>query len=203
MTERQLSDVNYDALTDRAYYPSPAAWEDQVLYFLMLDRFSDGNEQGYRDNQGDLVVTGETSPFQLSDTGNATSTEDDVARWREAGGRFVGGTLKGLTSKIGYLQRLGITAIWVSPIFKQVASQESYHGYGIQNFLEVDPRFGTREDLREMVAAAHAHGIYVILDIIFNHAGDVFEYDADRYPTEDGFDGPAVGRPTVSSAGLP
>ena len=186
MIEKQLSDVNYSALTDRAYYPSPAAWEDQVLYFLMLDRFSDGNEQGYRDNQGEPVTTGKTPLFQLSDAGNATSAEAAAARWRDAGIRFVGGNLKGLTSKIGYLQRLGITAIWISPIFKQVASQESYHGYGIQNFLEVDPRFGTREELREMVATAHAHGIYVILDIIFNHAGDVFEYTADRYPNEDG-----------------
>jgi glycosidase len=186
MTERQLSDVNYSVLTDRAYHPSPAAWEDQVLYFLMLDRFSDGNEQGYRDNQGDLVDTGATPLFQLSDAGNATATGEAAARWRDAGTRFVGGTLKGLTSKIGYLERLGITAIWVSPIFKQVASHESYHGYGIQDYLELDPRFGTREDLREMVATAHAHGIYVILDIIFNHAGDVFEYDADRYPTDGG-----------------
>jgi glycosidase len=186
MTERQLADVNYSVLTDRAYHPSPAAWEDQVLYFLMLDRFSDGKEKGYRDNQGDLVGTGVTPLFQLGDAGNAVSTEEDARNWRDAGTRFVGGALKGLTSKIGYLERLGITAIWVSPIFKQVASQETYHGYGIQDFLEVDPRFGTREDLREMVATAHAHGIYVILDIIFNHAGDVFEYDADRYPTDGG-----------------
>ena len=74
-----------------------------------------------------------------------------------------------------------MTAIWVSPIFKQVAFQESYHGYAIQNFLDVDPHFGTREDLREMVKTAHQHDIYVILDIILNHSGDVFTYDADRY----------------------
>jgi glycosidase len=80
---------------------------------------------------------------------------------------------------------LGITALWISPVFKQVAFQASYHGYGIQNFLDVDPHFGTREDLRDLVAAAHEHDIYVILDIILNHAGDVFRYDADRFPMED------------------
>ncbi|MGH7451935.1 MAG: alpha-amylase family glycosyl hydrolase [bacterium] len=52
---------------------------------------------------------------------------------------------------MGYLKRLGVTAIWVSPIFKKVAHQESHHGYGIQSFLDVDPHFGDREDLREMI----------------------------------------------------
>jgi len=183
MAERSLADLDFSALTNRRFQPSPAAWEDQVLYFLMLDRFSDGREQGYRDNEGNVVTGGTTPPFQLTDTNNATGTEADAARWRAAGGAFVGGTLQGLTSKLGYLQRLGITAVWISPVFKQLPSAHSYHGYGIQNFLDVDPRFGTREDLRNMVAAAHERGIYVILDIVFNHAGDVFAYDADRYPT--------------------
>lgn len=185
MIERRLSDLNLAALTDRPYTPSPAAWEDQVFYFLMLDRFSDGNEQGYRDNSGEIVTSGSTPLFTPADTGNATRNEADAARWREAGARFVGGNLRGLMSKLGYLKRLGVTAIWLSPIFRQLASQESYHGYGIQNFLDVDPRFGTREDLRELVHTAHSLGIYVILDIIFNHAGDVFAYSADRYLAQD------------------
>ena len=101
--------------------------------------------------------------------------------WVKAGQRFCGGSLQGLASKIGYLERLGVSAIWISPIFKQLASRETYHGYGIQDFLDVDPRFGTRDDLRALVDTAHAHGIRVILDIILNHTGDVFGYDADRY----------------------
>jgi glycosidase len=80
------------------------------------------------------------------------------------------------------LKRLGVTAIWVGPIFKQVAFQETYHGYGVQNFLDVEGRFGTREDLRTLVAAAHLQGIYVILDIILNHSGDVFTYKGNRNP---------------------
>ena len=102
-----------------------------------------------------------------------------------AGGGWVGGNLKGLASKIGYLQRLGVTALWISPVFKQVRYQDTYHGYGIQNFLDVDPHFGTRPDLQELVRTAHRHGIYVILDIILNHSGNVFSYAPDRYLTQD------------------
>src|SRR5215470_7254970 len=195
MSERRLIDVDLAGLRNREFLPSPEAWEDEVLYFLMLDRFSDGQEIGYRDNDGRVVTTGTTTLFQPADSGNALRTEPDAQRWRDAGGRFVGGTLKGLTTKIGYLARLGATAIWVSPVFKQVAAKETYHGYGIQNFLDVDPHFGSREDLRDMVATAHAHGIRVILDIILNHAGDVFAYDADRYPAGTGFDPRWDGRP--------
>jgi glycosidase len=183
MAEQRLADLDFKTLTDRPFFPSPAAWEDQVLYFLMLDRFSNGDEQGYRDNEGQAAAGGATPLFQPADTNNATTTPEDSARWREAGGRFVGGNLGGLAGKIGYLKRLGVTAIWISPVFKQIPSQETYHGYGIQHFLDVDPRFGTREELRALVATAHEHGIYVILDIIFNHAGDVFDYNADRYGT--------------------
>jgi glycosidase len=161
-------------------FPSPIAWEDQVFYFLMLDRFSDGKEKGYKDNVGNLVQSGTTPLYTSTDAENAVKTEADAARWREAGTKYVGGTLKGLESKIGYLKRLGITALWISPIFKQVRFQETYHGYGIQNFLEVEPHFGTREDLQELVRVAHEAGIYVILDIILNHAGNVFSYSGER-----------------------
>ena len=187
MELQQISDVDFDALTaGRAFFPSPAAWEDEVLYFLMLDRFSDGNEQGYRDNDGRVVTTGSTPLFRAEDAGNAVRRDADAAAWRQAGARWVGGTLRGLRSKLGYLARVGVTALWISPVLKQVPARDSYHGYGIQNFLDVDGHFGTREDLRDVVASAHAHGIRVILDIIVNHTGDVFAYDADRYPASDG-----------------
>ncbi len=185
MAEKQLTDLNLQQLCERRFFPSPAAWEDEALYFLMLDRFSDGNELGYKDNDGRIVTTGTTPKFQPADRDNALQTPQDAALWREAGGKWVGGTLQGLRSKIGYLARLGITAIWVSPVFKQVSFQDTYHGYGIQNFLDVDPHFGSREDLKEMVETAHEHGIRVILDVIFNHAGNVFRYDARRYPEKD------------------
>jgi len=174
--EIRLSQIDFTALTNRRFFPSPTTWEDEVLYFLLLDRYSDGNENLYKDIDGELVTTGTTPPFQDRDNGNAVHNEADAKNWRDAGARFVGGTLGGLESKMGYLSRLGITTIWISPIFQQVPSEQTYHGYGIQYYLNVDPRFGSRDDLVSMVNTAHSHGVRVVLDIILNHAGDVFSY---------------------------
>ena len=176
MGEKTIQELDFATLIQRNYTPSPAAWEDQVLYFLMLDRFSDGSEKGYVGNNNTTVNAGTTPMFSSADANNASRNS-----WLSAGRTWCGGNLKGLKSKLGYLKRLGVTAIWISPIFKQVAFQPTYHGYGIQNFLEVDAHFGSREDLRELVKEAHQHGIYVILDIILNHAGNVFAYEPDRY----------------------
>ncbi len=185
MPHQNLRDLDLSELTYRKFFASPTHWEDQALYFLLVDRFSNDSETDYLDLNGSLVSSGITPRFQPADQDNAVMTEDDATAWREAGTRWNGGTLRGVHSKLGYLRRLGVTALWISPLFKQVSFQESYHGYGIQNFLDVDPHFGTREELRDLVAAAHEQGIYVILDIILNHAGDVFRYDADRYPAKD------------------
>ncbi len=185
---RFISDIDFAALTARSFHPSPAAWEDQVFYFFMLDRFSDGRETGYRGNDGQKVLSGATPLFVHADSDNALASQTGAELWREAGARFVGGTLNGAASKIGYLARLGVTALWVSPVFKQPPWAQSYHGYGVQDFLDIDPRFGSREDLRRLVETAHAHGIHVILDVILNHAGPVFAYAPDRYPAGQGFD---------------
>jgi hypothetical protein len=140
--EKSLLDIDFAALTARRYTPSPAAWEDQVLYFLLVDRFSDGNERGeYHDNNGNPVPSGTTPLY------TATTSRVDYEEWLQAGGTWQGGTIKGLKDKLGYLKRLGVTALWVSPVFRQVPFEPSYHGYGIQNFLDVDPHFGTREEL--------------------------------------------------------
>ncbi len=110
------------------YHPSPAQWQDQVLYFLMLDRFSDGNEQGtftdaagtmqnaYRDNDGQPVPGGTTPLFQFPQDAYTANMD----RWITAGEAYCGGTLRGLQSKLGYLKRMGVTALWISPVFKQI-----------------------------------------------------------------------------------
>jgi glycosidase len=183
--EKSLQELDFASLTRRSFTPSPAAWEDQVLYFLLLDRFSDGREKdGYRDNADRPAHKGSTPLYRPEDSGRV-----DYDTWFRAGNGWQGGTLKGLRSKLGYLRRLGISALWVSPIFRQVAFEPSYHGYGIQNFLDVDPHFGTREEFRDFVQAAHEQGIYIILDIIAHHTGNVFTYAADRYTTHDAASG--------------
>jgi len=190
MTLRSTSDIDWAEVTSRAYTPSPLAWEDQVFYFLMVDRFSDGRERGYRDLRGKVVEKGVTPSFQPEDEGTA-----EGEAWTQAGRGWCGGTLKGLEGKLGYLQRLGVTAIWISPIFQQVAFQATYHGYGVQDFLAIDPHFGSEADLRRLVNQAHSVGIRVILDIILNHSGNVFAYNPDRYWEADRFDPRWDGRP--------
>ncbi|MBP1628103.1 MAG: alpha-amylase [Holophagaceae bacterium] len=184
MAIRSVSDIDWQELTQRAYTASPVAWEDQVFYFMMVDRFSDGKEKHFRDLKGKLVEKGSTPPFQPGDEGSA-----ERSAWVEAGRAWCGGTLRGIESKLGYLKRLGVTAIWISPILQQVAFQATYHGYGVQDFLAIDPHFGTEADLRRLVDRAHAAGIYVILDIILNHSGNVFAYQPDRYWVQDGDSG--------------
>lgn len=94
-----------------------------------------------------------------------------------AGRRFQGGTLGGIRSRLAYLKDLGVSTLWIGPVWRQRADLETYHGYGIQNFLDVDPRFGTRQDLRDLVDAAHRRGMYVLLDVIYNHTGNNWFYD--------------------------
>jgi len=80
-----LADIDFAALTQRPFHPSPAAWEDQVFYFFLLDRFSDGNEAGCLDNTGNLALGGTTPLLQTADHGNAVGSDADAAHWREAG----------------------------------------------------------------------------------------------------------------------
>jgi glycosidase len=142
-----------------AYFPSPADWRDEVLYFLLPDRFSDGNEAG-RPRLDHSAVPAARPPGWRWD------------EWARSGAeRYQGGTLAGVTSKLDYIRDLGATTIWLGPIFKQRGHQDTFHGYAIQDFLDVDPRFGTRRDLVDLVAAAHGKKLRVILDVIFNHTG--------------------------------
>ena len=175
--ERYLTEIDFAELTNkRKFYPSPAAWEDEVLYFLFVDRFSDGREfGGFSDDKGDEVTVDGNRSTPLFDL-QRDACNADRDQWFQAGRGWCGGSISGLQEKLGYLKRLGVSTVWLSPVFRQVTESDDYHGYGIQNFLDVDPHYGTREQLREFVAAAHNAGIRVILDIILNHAGDVFTY---------------------------
>ncbi|MCX6674370.1 MAG: alpha-amylase family glycosyl hydrolase [Methanothrix sp.] len=145
------------------YYPSPVDWRDEILYFLLVDRFSDGLEKSRK----------------LLNRKNLQAARPEIGEkpwswqlWAESGfARWQGGNLKGVRSKLSYLKSLGVTSLWLSPVFCQRWHEDSYHGYGVQDFLEVDCRFGSRKDLADLVSAAHKEGQRIILDIIFNHSG--------------------------------
>ncbi|MES2441271.1 MAG: alpha-amylase family glycosyl hydrolase [Pseudomonadota bacterium] len=137
--------------------------EDEVLYFLLPDRFENGDTANDR---GGL-------------TGDRLKTGYDPS----SKGFFHGGDLKGLTARLDYIQALGATAIWLAPVFKNKvvqgpAGQESagYHGYWVTDFTQVDPHLGTNADFKAFVDAAHARGMKVYMDIIANHTADVIQY---------------------------
>ena len=134
-----------------------ADWRDQVLYQIVVDRFDNG------DPENDAADGLAPVPGDLS--------------------RVQGGDWQGVIDRLDYLARLGVTAIWISPPYRNVPRTEredGYHGYWPADFTEANPRFGSRERLRELVREAHARGILVILDVVPNHAGRVFTYDLDE-----------------------
>jgi neopullulanase len=137
--------------------------QDEMVYFLLPDRFENGDTANDR---GGLK-------------GGPLQTGFDPAHK----GFYHGGDLKGLIGKLDYIQGLGTTAIWIAPIFKNQAvrgakGQESagYHGYWVTDFTTVDPHFGTDADFKALVTAAHARGMKVYMDIITNHTADIIQY---------------------------
>jgi glycosidase len=170
------------AIDDGPYTPSPVDWRDEVLYFLLPDRFSDGLEDARPLLARDRIVGLRAA---------ADRPDINWHEWAVSGSRWQGGTLAGIRGRLDYLGGLGVTALWIAPVFKQRARLDTYHGYGIQDFLEVDPRFGTRRDLLDLVEAAHARGIRIILDIILNHSGDNWGYLPPNSPPQDARNEPA------------
>ena len=136
----------------KLHVPSPD-WRDQIIYFLMTDRFEDGNPQN--NDQG----AGEFDPKQSA--------------------RYSGGDLAGVQKRLNYIQGLGATAVWITP---PVANQwwngsyGGYHGYWASDFKRVDPHVGTLKDYQKLSDALHRRGMYLVQDIVLNHMGDFFSY---------------------------
>jgi hypothetical protein len=131
-------------------HPSPADWRDEVLYYVLPNRFSDGAEGGR----------------SLLDRANLQHPPDWDPWLRSGMERWQGGTLAGLQTKLGYLRDLGVSTIWLAPVVKQRAFRdvtEMYLGLAPQDFLDVDPHLGSRRDLVNVVSAAHKTGMRVIL----------------------------------------
>ncbi len=128
-------------------------WRDEVIYQLIVDRFANG------DVNNDFGV----EPGSLN--------------------QYQGGDWQGIIDHFDYLQALGVTTLWISPIVQNVdsdADNAGYHGYWQQDLTRLNAHFGDMATLRSMVAQAHDRGMKVVLDIVCNHMGQVFFYDVNR-----------------------
>ena len=151
-----------------AQAPARNGVDDEVFYFVMPDRFANGDPSNDLGGlTGDRLVTG----FDPADKGF-----------------YHGGDLAGLSAKLDYLDQMGVTAIWMTPVFKNKPVQGSgadisagYHGYWITDYTQFDPHFGTNTELQNLIAAAHDRGIKVFFDIIVNHTADVIQYAENQY----------------------
>ncbi|RMB63968.1 alpha-amlyase [Dokdonia sinensis] len=140
---------------------TPFVWEGANVYFLMTDRFSNGDSS--------------------NDTNFDRTKETAVLRG------FMGGDLKGITQKIneGYFTDLGVNAIWFTPVVEQIHGgvdegtglTYGFHGYWTKDWTALDPNFGTMEDLQEVVTSAHKNNIRIVMDVVLNHTGPVTEQD--------------------------
>ncbi|MGO4918986.1 alpha-amylase family glycosyl hydrolase [Maribacter spongiicola] len=136
-------------------------WEAATVYFLLTDRFNNGN------------------------TDNDLNFERDEETGELRG--FLGGDIQGITDKIkdGYFTDLGVNAIWFTPVIEQIhgATDEGtgntygYHGYWAKDWTALDPNFGTDEDLETLIETAHKNGIRIVLDVVLNHTGPITEKD--------------------------
>ena len=146
---------------------TPFVWENANVYFLLIDRFNNGdktNDQNYNRNK----PTGKLRGFE-------------------------GGDIRGVIQKLdeGYFEKLGITAIWMTPVVEQIHDgvdegtgfSYGFHGYWTRDWSALDPSFGTKKDLAELVQKAHAKGIRIMLDAVINHTGPVTAEDS-AYPND-------------------
>ncbi|MFD6190436.1 pullulanase-type alpha-1,6-glucosidase [Streptomyces sp. NPDC060275] len=140
----------------------------EQFYFVLPDRFANGDAGNDR---GGLTGTRLTTGYDPTDKGF-----------------YQGGDLKGLTQKLDYIKGLGTTSIWMAPIFRNQPVQGTgkdasagYHGYWITDFTQVDPHFGTNQDLKNLISKAHAKGMKVFFDVITNHTADVVDYEEKSY----------------------
>ncbi|HZW41008.1 MAG TPA: alpha-amylase family glycosyl hydrolase, partial [Agromyces sp.] len=155
----------YDEASDSSLVADPVRQpgSDETFYFVMTDRFENGDPSN---DQGGL-------------TGDALTTGFDPTHK----GFYNGGDLAGLRSQLDYIDGLGTSAIWLTPSFKNRPVQgeganasAGYHGYWITDFTQIDPHLGTNAELEALIAEAHAKGIKVYFDIITNHTADVIDY---------------------------
>ena len=129
------------------------------IYLIMTDRFADGDP----------------------------SNDDDAAQRARPRG-WHGGDLRGITRHLDYLQSLGVTTVWTTPVYRNIPSPQSYHGYSATDMYSVDPHYGTLADYQHLAAALHARGMKIVLDTVPNHVGPANPWVTDP-PLPDWFHG--------------
>lgn len=152
-------------IKDRKEGPEGAKGFDasDVLYLIMPDRFSNGNPAN--DRVAGMLEQG-------------VNRKEPFARH--------GGDIKGIENHLDYFSELGVTAVWLNPIQENDMPEGSYHGYAITDYYNVDPRLGSNDEFRQMVAAAHRKGLKIVMDMIFNHCGSEHFFFKDK-PSADWF----------------
>jgi glycosidase len=149
---------------------------DDVIYLLMPDRFANG------DPSNDPPPQTNVSTNQNAGGGGG----------RRGGGRggpgYHGGDLRGVRDHLDYLKDLGVTGVWMTPVYRNSASNSggAYHGYSTVDYYDVEPHFGTMKEFKELVDAAHKIGIKVVQDQVANHCGPRHPWNADP-PTKTWF----------------
>ncbi|WP_413472071.1 glycoside hydrolase family 13 protein [Shewanella baltica] len=127
-----------------------------VIYLITPDRFANGDTSN--DNQADML-----EPVAANSLSNPSNPYYPDARH--------GGDIEGISQHLAYLAKLGVTQLWINPLLENNQAQYSYHGYSITNLYRVDPRFGSNEDYKALVAKANKLGLGVIKDVVVNHIG--------------------------------
>src|SRR5438552_9525081 len=154
---QSVQDISLSPIPGKIYFSITREWREEFIYFLLVDRFHDDSARS--------AVSSPNRTLGIQPPNN-----------------FYGGKINGITRNLDYIAGLGCTAIWLTPVFEN--NPGAYHGYDINNFLNIDPNFGTKQDLIDLVAAAHnftLNGqpcpIRIILDVVINNSGDNWEYD--------------------------
>ncbi len=155
----------------------------EIIYLILPDRFNDGDPS--------------------NNSGRSVSDDPDQSGFNPANRDFFhGGDLRGVTAKADYLRDLGVTSLWLSPIFcnrpvqhygKDVSPKAGYHGYWILDFTDIDPHFGSKEDFQNLISEGKKRGIGTFLDVVVNHTADVIQPQGGLYAYQYKFSKPYLG----------
>ncbi|MEI6079893.1 MAG: alpha-amylase family glycosyl hydrolase [bacterium] len=157
-----LSQNAYSIEPDKLHVPSPD-WQDQIIYFLVTDRFSDGDSSNNDQGAGEFD--------------------------QQKNEKYSGGDIQGVIDKIPYIKELGATAVWITPVLANQwwdpwNSHSGYHGYWTENFKAVDKHMGDLNTYKKLSSELHKNDMYLIQDIVCNHVGDFFRYNGPFDPKD-------------------